>query len=272
MPSGDKIVSALPDFSGRLWFVSANGVVGTLDFASGAVRSLDLGEEVSNSFAVDETGGVYIVSKKALYRFDTGPGGAPAQTWREVYRNSGIAKPGQVHDGSGTTPTLMAGGRVAIADNADPMNVVVYRRGTGVSGQRLICEEPVFRKGASATDNSLIAARNSLVVENNYGYSGPTATMNGQSTGARPRARGRARRWSRLPHRLAFERDGADRGAQALAGDGAGLHLHQAGAPGQDRRVVPHGAELVHRQARVPAPHRDRPRLQQQLRAGVARP
>ncbi len=71
---------------------------------------------------------------------------------------------------------------MAIADNADPMNVVVYRRGTGVSGRRLICEEPVFRKGASATDNSLIAARNSLVVENNYGYSGPTATMNGQST------------------------------------------------------------------------------------------
>ena len=28
------------------------------------------GEGISNSFAVDETGGVYIVSDRALYRFD----------------------------------------------------------------------------------------------------------------------------------------------------------------------------------------------------------
>ena len=51
-----------------------------------------------------------------------------------------------------------------------------------MSGRRLICEQPVFKKGASATDQSLIAARNSLVVENNYGYSGPAAVMRGAST------------------------------------------------------------------------------------------
>jgi hypothetical protein len=51
-----------------------------------------------------------------------------------------------------------------------------------VSGARRICEQPVFRRGASATDNSLIAAANSLVVENNYGYTGPFAVMNGRTT------------------------------------------------------------------------------------------
>jgi hypothetical protein len=182
VPSGDKILSALPDYSGRIWFVSAAGVVGTLAPGTGAVRSRALGEKIGNSIAVDDGGGVYVVSDRALYRFDAGAGGAPAVTWSQAYRNSGQAKPGQTQRGSGTTPTVMAGGRVAITDNADPMNVVVYRRAARVSGSRVICQQPVFRKGASATDQSLIAARNSLVVENNYGYSGPAAVMNGAST------------------------------------------------------------------------------------------
>jgi hypothetical protein len=67
---------------------------------------------------------------------------------------------------------------VAIADNADPMNVLVYRRGSGA----LICRQPVFAKGASATDQSLIGTGRSLVVENNYGYSGPPATQGGKTT------------------------------------------------------------------------------------------
>jgi hypothetical protein len=182
VPAGDKIISALPDFGGRIWFVSAAGVVGTLSPATGAVRSRALGEKIGNSFAVDDDGGVYVVTDRALYRFDAASDGSPRTTWQQPYRNSGQAKPGQTQRGSGTTPTVMAGGRLAITDNADPMNVVVYRRAARVSRPRRICEQPVFRRGASATDQSLIAARNSLVVENNYGYSGPAAVMNGAST------------------------------------------------------------------------------------------
>ena len=103
----DKLFSALPDWSGRLWFISQQGVVGTIDPASGAVRTLDLGEQITNSFAVDESGGVYIVSDAALYRFDATPAACPAVTWREVYPNSGIHKPGQSGPGSGTTPDVM---------------------------------------------------------------------------------------------------------------------------------------------------------------------
>jgi hypothetical protein len=40
----------------------------------------------------------------------------------------------------------------------------------------------VFSKGASNTDQSLIAAGRSLIVENNYGYSGPDSTQDGKTT------------------------------------------------------------------------------------------
>lgn len=61
VPLGDKGFSALPDWSGRYWFVSSSGVVGTIEPESGTVRSRKLdGEGIQNSFAVDETGGVYV--------------------------------------------------------------------------------------------------------------------------------------------------------------------------------------------------------------------
>jgi hypothetical protein len=178
----DAIISALPDWSGRIWFASVAGVVGTIDPGSGAVKSIDLGEGNGNSFAVDETGGVYIVSNAALYRFDAAADGTPKVSWRETYGNIGQKKPGQTQAGSGTTPTLHAGKYVSITDNADPMNVLVYRRDRGAVANRLVCKQPVFAKGAGSTDNSLIATDNSLVVENNYGYTGPGAVENGATT------------------------------------------------------------------------------------------
>jgi hypothetical protein len=174
---GDKIISALPDWSGRIWFASTKGVVGWVEPGSGEVRALHTGEEIANSFAVDEDGGVYIVTARALYRFTAGPAG-PQVDWAYAYENSGIAKPGQVHAGSGTTPTVMSEEHVAITDNADPMNVVVLRREDG--GE--VCKVPVFEQGASATDQSLIATEDALIAENNYGYTGPTAVMFGATT------------------------------------------------------------------------------------------
>jgi hypothetical protein len=179
---GDEIESALPDWSGRIWFASTKGVVGTIDPASGSVKVLDTKEPIGNSFAVDRTGGVFIVTDRALYRFDPAPDGSPKVTWRETYANIGIVKPGQTEDGSGTTPNLMGGAYVAITDNADPMDVVVYRRAKRVAGSRLVCTVPVFAKGESSTDNSLIGTGHSIVVENNFGYTGPTATTKGAST------------------------------------------------------------------------------------------
>jgi hypothetical protein len=191
--SGDGIISALPDWDGRLWFASNKGVVGYVDPATGAITSRQLGEGITNSFAVDDTGGVFIVTDKALYRFDARGGGID-ETWREVYENSGIAKPGQSDAGSGTTPTIIGRNYVAITDNADPMQIAVYQRRAVLEQatrrkrkakrplNRQICAHDVFAAGAGSTDQSLIAAGKKMVVENNYGYTGPSSTMDGDST------------------------------------------------------------------------------------------
>jgi len=183
--STERITSALPDFSGLIWFVSKkNGKVGTLDPNTGAIHVKVTGEEIENSFAVDESG-VYIVSDKRMYRFEAKHDGAPRIVWQAGYPNSGIVKPGQVDAGSGTTPTIMTGGYVAITDNADPMDVVVYRTKKGWQHNekhRIVCEVPVFHKGASATENSLIGSGNALIVENNFGYQDPFGPNGGAVT------------------------------------------------------------------------------------------
>lgn len=178
---GDSpILSALPDWDGRVWFVSGAGVVGTVDPRTGRVRARDLEEGIGNSIAVDETGGVFVVTDKALYRFDATRRGGPGVSWRKRYDAGDRQKPGQTQPGSGTTPTVVdRGGRkfVAITDNADPrMHVLVFRAGKAGPGRRPVCSEPVFGKRRSSTDNSLIAFGRSLVVENNYGYTGPRET------------------------------------------------------------------------------------------------
>jgi hypothetical protein len=181
VPQGDAIISALPDWKGRIWFASVDGVVGWVGRRSGRVQSRQLGEGITNSFSVDDTGGVYVVTDTALYRLDARRGKV-RRSWRREYDDSGIHKPGQSDAGSGTTPTVIGRRYVAITDNADPMQVVVYRRAREISGKRKVCEEPVFEPGAGATDQSLIGIRRSIVTENNYGYSGVSATENGGVT------------------------------------------------------------------------------------------
>lgn len=171
----ERISSALPDFDGRIWFVSkANGKVGTLDRKTGKLKVIELGEEIENSFAVGKNG-VFIVSDKRMYRFEANDKGKPKIVWKAGYENSGIVKPSQVNAGSGTTPTVMDNGYVAITDNAAPkMNVVVYRTAAKLHGEkRKVCEVPVFAANKSATENTLLTNDRSLYVENNYGYQDP---------------------------------------------------------------------------------------------------
>ncbi|MEU2157320.1 hypothetical protein ABZ532_20270 [Streptomyces sp. NPDC019396] len=186
-PSGicDPVTSVMPDWQGRIWWVTRQGRIGTVDTATGAIRSVRLsGEEIQNSFSV-AADGVSIVSDHALYEFTAAADGTPAMVWRQTYDRGTGTKPGSVNQGSGTTPDILGdGGRyVAITDNADDrMHVLVYRRGADVpADSRLVCEIPVFAPGASTTDNSLISWGNSLVVENNYGYENITSLTFGRS-------------------------------------------------------------------------------------------
>ena len=178
VPSDDCLLALLPDWSGRIWFVTQHGRVGTIDPTSGEVAVRALGEEVANSMAVDRDG-VYVVTVTALYRLRDDGAGRPVVDWRTTYDRGSRRKPGQLSRGSGTTPTVLPGHRVAITDNADPrMHVAFYDTTTG----GLVCRAAVFARGHSATENSLVSVGDGVVVENNEGYSGPASTLLGRAT------------------------------------------------------------------------------------------
>ena len=171
-PNGqlDKITAVLPDYQGNLWFVGRYGSVGIVNAQRVVHVNRLVGEEIENSLSIAPEG-AYVVSDHALYRFGlTSPDAPPTEVWREPYDRGSRTKVGQINRGSGTTPTLLGDDYVAITDNAEPrMNVMVYRRAAKVEN-RLVCRNPVFTPGQSATENTLIGHGRSLIVENNAGY------------------------------------------------------------------------------------------------------
>lgn len=181
LAEGDCLVAVAPDWQGRVWFFSQHGTIGTLDRRTGRVATIGLppGEDIVNSVSADETGGVYPVSTHAAYRLDADRRGRPRVAWRRTYDRGTTQKPGMLSRGSGTSPTLLGRRWVAIADNAEPRSrILVYDRRTGERH----CRVPVLARGASTTENSLVAAGRSFIIENNYGYEGPQSTMMGRST------------------------------------------------------------------------------------------
>ncbi len=179
VPDDDCLIALMPDWgSGRTWWVTEDGRVGTAGpFA--AARVLELEEEIANSFSVGEDGGAYVVTVEAFYKLRVGDDGTPEQVWRSTYDRGTSKKQGQISQGSGTTPTLLPQGLVAITDNADPrMHVQFYSQDDG----GLVCEEPVFDDDVSATDNSLISVGDGVIVENNHGYGSPLRTALGFTT------------------------------------------------------------------------------------------
>jgi hypothetical protein len=194
----EEFTSDIPDAHGLLWFTARqDGVVGTLNFATGAVHVVRLGSgasgEITKSLASDSSGGVYIPTNLRLYRFVAGRGGVPQISWSVRYPNDGTPKPGMLDAGTGTTP-VVSGSYVGIDDNANPIDVVIYRtavhptRTVRVRGRlrrvpapRQVCRVPVFAKNQSADENAMIAAGNSYLIENNYGYQTPASVI-GQTT------------------------------------------------------------------------------------------
>jgi hypothetical protein len=182
----DNIQTVMPDWQGRYWFVVRHsGLVGVLDPATGTVGSLKLckdpndptacqSEEIANSFPIikidADVSDAFIVTTKAMYRLRAGLDSVPQVKWRSEYKNIGRTKDGQLSPGSGTSPTLLDGGKyVAITDNDDQMHIVVYRT-AGPDEERVVCEVPVFEPGAGATEDSLIGLGRSLIVANQYGF------------------------------------------------------------------------------------------------------
>lgn len=173
LPSGtcDPITAVMPDYQGRIWWVSLHGRIGILNPENGHASMIHLkGEQIQNGFAADRHG-VYVVSDHAMYGLRANAGGSPEVVWREAYDRGNHRKVGSINQGSGTTPTLLGKRYVGITDNADPrLHLLVYRRQAQVHGKRLVCSMPLFKPGASATDNAMVGFGNTLIVENNHGY------------------------------------------------------------------------------------------------------
>jgi hypothetical protein len=165
----DHMTAVMPDWQGHYWFAGRYGTVGTVDPGHHPKFVVFPGEEIENSFTVGPDG-VYIVSDHALYRMERAQDGTPHVVWRVTYDRGTQRKVGQINQGSGTTPSLLGDKYVAIADNAEPqLHALVFRRDSR-EGARPVCSIPLFEPHRSATENSMIAYGNSLIVENNYGY------------------------------------------------------------------------------------------------------
>lgn len=173
-PTGecDALTTVMPDYNGLIWWVTRNGRIGSLDPESGSVKATDFGgEEVQNSFAIAESG-AYVVTDHAMYHLQL-IDGLPTVRWRIAYDRGTGRKVGSINQGSGTSPTLLGGGKyVTWTDNADDrIAIIVAHTGNVPEGQsRQICRVPVFKSGASATDNSMIGYARSIIVENNHGF------------------------------------------------------------------------------------------------------
>jgi hypothetical protein len=177
IPADDCVIALMPDWAGEgTFWVTRNGRVGhVVDGEDPTV--LDLGDGISNSVSADDEG-LFLVTDGAFFKIGLSETGEPEILWRTAYTNSGVDKSGQLSPGSGTTPTVLPSGLVAITDNAEPrMNVQFYEADTG----ELVCEAPVFEDGESSSDNSLaMVGEASVVVENNFGNDSPLSAALGR--------------------------------------------------------------------------------------------
>jgi hypothetical protein len=174
---GESLVAITVLYSGEIAFVGDAGTVGvvasTLD--ADPFMTVPLGEKVSNGLTTDETGGIFVVTSAALYRFDWD---AQAHTlapgWQvPVDAPFATPRPGRLGTGSGTTPALMMDDMVVITDDAESMNLMVVRRKLDTGGaERIACKLPVF-DGPATTDNAIVVAGRTMIIEQNLtGYAG----------------------------------------------------------------------------------------------------
>ena len=179
-PNKDSVAWVLPGWDGTYyWYASTGGMVGTIDVATGEIHAMRLkGEIIENSFAVAEDG-AFILSDRALYRFNYDGCGRIVIDWRTEYDRGPRKKPGHITRGSGTSVSLAGGrdGLVVVTDNAEPrINLLFVRRCDGA----VVCSTPVFEKGKSGTDVSAACFEHaddqgvgtgvySVLVENNWG-------------------------------------------------------------------------------------------------------
>jgi hypothetical protein len=182
-------------WDGYFVFATNLGRVGVTTREIILVDSLQLGPaglSVSNSIAIDENGGIYVVTDKNLQKiFWDGQKLQPV--WSVPYQSDVFYAPGKLGQGSGTSPTLMGAGSdedrlVLISDGRKRMNMLLAWRDEipedwrGLPGRdrRIAAEVPVlFGKNAPSkaiTEQSIaVWGYGAVIVDNSYGDIGGVA-------------------------------------------------------------------------------------------------
>lgn len=184
----DRVTGVVVDFQGRYWIwvgTSAKVYLLNPETAPAQIEELphvlldydgDHDEKIRNGIALAREAAAYIVTSEAMYRVDADADDNLDIVWQEPYDSIGVVRPGQYELGSGTTPTILGEGQyVAITDNAEQLQVVVYRTDEQLDPgeERKVCEVPVFDfpgGGAGAGSNSLVGLRNSIIAQNTADY------------------------------------------------------------------------------------------------------
>ncbi len=198
----DPIVGINMTYDGYIALATQKGRVLVVDRGFSRYYRLDIGdgkEEVSNSIAVDEKGGIYVVTSKAMYRvqwtgsklsLDNGSG-----AWRAAYETGdNVFIPGRLGYGSGSTPTLMGVGQqdkfVVITDGQAVTHMVLFWRDAIPANwqpiapgkdRRIAAELAVDygdpERALSASEQSvLVRGYGAVVVSNDYGVTFPFYT------------------------------------------------------------------------------------------------
>jgi hypothetical protein len=167
--SDDQIVGMNLTYDGYVAFATAKGLVGVVDRNFTDFRYMLLNnEEVSNSIACDEDGGIYVVTSKKMYRVQwTGTELSTEESkggWAASYETGSGIGGIRLGEGSGSTPTLMGYGNqdklVVLTDGQDLMHVVLMWRDKipanwqqipGTLDRRIAAQAPVKFGNPSAT-------------------------------------------------------------------------------------------------------------------------
>jgi hypothetical protein len=179
----EAVVGVLMLYDGRIAFATSAGRVGVVSRGedgaftlAGEMLPLGVGE-VSNSFSVDEAGGIYVVGALALGRAQWDgvrlvrswqaeyTAGEPQQLWR-----------GRLGVGSGSTPSLMgrADGQprfALITDGASPMRLLVLETASGelVGNATVTFRDAGEPPAADAqSEQSVVVSDDRAVVVNNF--------------------------------------------------------------------------------------------------------
>ena len=188
----DSIVGINMTYDGRIVFLTRRGLVGSLsrqldDFVWLRIAAAE--DEISNSIAVDESGGIFVVTNREMKRVQW-DGGELSLSWSVPYRTHDVRSNGRLGTGSGTTPTLVGVGQqdkfVVISDGQSLMHMILCWRNeipadwTGLPGRdrRIAAEVPITfgdpDARRSTTEQSLTVRGYGIVaVSNLYGKLSP---------------------------------------------------------------------------------------------------